>query len=199
MANQPAKRALFILLLLVGAGVIGLGAFWLTNRFVTQEAANISSFTECEAAGYPVMESHPRRCNTPGGKTFVEDIEGEEDNGIEMAEYASTKGETIRLFSPQSGDVITSPLSISGEVRGNWSFEADFPIEIWDWQGNVVASGIGTLTDDWMTDEYVLFESTIEFDDADLDGQGMLVLHKDNPSDLEEHDDRLEIPILFNN
>ncbi len=33
----------------------------------------ITSFEECEAAGYPVMESYPRRCNA-GGQTFTEII-----------------------------------------------------------------------------------------------------------------------------
>jgi hypothetical protein len=35
--------------------------------------ANITSFAECVAAGNPVMESYPRRCNAQG-QTFVEDF-----------------------------------------------------------------------------------------------------------------------------
>lgn len=35
---------------------------------------NITSFEECVAAGYPVMESYPRQCRVPGLPTFVEDI-----------------------------------------------------------------------------------------------------------------------------
>ena len=34
----------------------------------------ISSFDECVAAGYPVMESYPRQCKTSDGTTFVEEI-----------------------------------------------------------------------------------------------------------------------------
>lgn len=34
----------------------------------------IMSFEECVAAGYPVMESYPRRCATVDGKHFVEDV-----------------------------------------------------------------------------------------------------------------------------
>jgi hypothetical protein len=30
------------------------------------------NFEECERAGYPVMESYPRRCAVPGGPTFTE-------------------------------------------------------------------------------------------------------------------------------
>ena len=32
----------------------------------------VNSFDECVAAGYPVMESYPRQCATPGGRNFVE-------------------------------------------------------------------------------------------------------------------------------
>lgn len=35
---------------------------------------SINSFDECAQAGNPIMESYPRRCRTPEGKTFVEEI-----------------------------------------------------------------------------------------------------------------------------
>ncbi len=35
---------------------------------------SISSFEDCVQAGYPVMESYPRQCKTPEGRTFVEVI-----------------------------------------------------------------------------------------------------------------------------
>ena len=39
---------------------------WFSSR-------GISSFEECVAAGYPVMESYPRQC-AAGGRTFVEQL-----------------------------------------------------------------------------------------------------------------------------
>lgn len=47
----------------------------------------ITTFEECAAAGYPVMESYPRQCRTPGpsGQTFTEIIDdggGEEPGSI---------------------------------------------------------------------------------------------------------------------
>ena len=36
--------------------------------------AQVTSFAECVAAGYPVMESYPRQCRVPGGPTFVEQL-----------------------------------------------------------------------------------------------------------------------------
>lgn len=35
---------------------------------------NIGTFEECINAGYPIMESYPRRCSVPGGPTFTEEI-----------------------------------------------------------------------------------------------------------------------------
>ncbi len=34
----------------------------------------INSFEECAAAGYPVIESYPERCNTPDGRSFTRQI-----------------------------------------------------------------------------------------------------------------------------
>lgn len=34
----------------------------------------ITTFTECAAAGHPVMESYPRQCLTPDGRTLVEEV-----------------------------------------------------------------------------------------------------------------------------
>lgn len=36
---------------------------------------DINSFEDCAAAGYPVMESYPRQCRTPDGKTHTEIID----------------------------------------------------------------------------------------------------------------------------
>jgi len=36
--------------------------------------AVVSSFEDCAAAGYPVMESYPRQCRTPDGRLFVEAV-----------------------------------------------------------------------------------------------------------------------------
>jgi hypothetical protein len=43
-----------------------------TPRAVTH---TIDSFEECARAGYPILESYPRQCRTPDGKSFAERIE----------------------------------------------------------------------------------------------------------------------------
>ena len=34
---------------------------------------DINDFEECVDAGYPIMESNPRQCETPDGKNFIEE------------------------------------------------------------------------------------------------------------------------------
>lgn len=34
----------------------------------------IKDFNGCVAAGYPAMESYPRKCAVPGGETFTEEL-----------------------------------------------------------------------------------------------------------------------------
>ena len=50
-------------------------------------------------------------------------------------------------------------------------------------------------------EEYVPFEGIIEFETpeaiSDIANRGALIVRKDNPSGLPEHDDALEIPILY--
>lgn len=57
---------------------------------------DITSFDECVAAGYPVMESYPRQCRTPDGPTFTEIIDGPIDgaegaDSIEWVENSITQ------------------------------------------------------------------------------------------------------------
>lgn len=68
----------------IAVAILAVAAFAATAIIVYQEnqklppanvntSATISSFEACAAAGYPVMESHPRRC-VANGQTFVEDV-----------------------------------------------------------------------------------------------------------------------------
>ena len=169
----------------------GLGT-WLLMR---DSNSTIDSFTACVDAGNPVAESFPRQC-TADGKTFVEDID---QTTTDYTEYTTDKGETVRLVAPLAGDEVSSPLSITGAVRGSWSFEASFPIVIHDSAGNEVATGHGELQGDWMTEDFVPFEASLDFiiDKNVYSNKGTIILHKDNPSGLPENDDILEIPVEF--
>lgn len=61
-----------------------IGVVIWSNVFRQDEGsiAKVTSFEECVQAGHPVMESYPRQCKTPDGKTFVEQINSEQESGI---------------------------------------------------------------------------------------------------------------------
>lgn len=92
---------------------------------------------------------------------------------------------------------IDSPLLITGEARGTWFFEATAPVVIVNWDGLIIGEGYIQTTDNWMTEEFVPFEGTIEFDRPDYGDTGAVILHNANPSDLPEYDRAVEIPIRF--
>lgn len=103
----------------------------------------------------------------------------------------------IKLYNPSRLDSIVSPFEIEGEARGNWFFEASFPVILVNWDGLIIAQGIAQAEGDWMTEEFVPFKARLEFDKPEYKNNGALILKKDNPSGLPEYDDALEVPIFF--
>lgn len=45
-----------------------------------RQTAEINSFDDCANAGYPILESYPRQCKTPDGRTFTEKLTPEEES-----------------------------------------------------------------------------------------------------------------------
>ena len=145
----------------------------------------INDFNDCIKAGNPAMESYPRQCLV-NEEVFTENI------GNELE-----KNDLIRINTPRPNQKITNPLVIEGEAKGNWFFEGDFPVVLTDWDGLIIAEGFASANGVWMTDEFVKFEAELEFEKPEYKNNGTLILRKDNPSGLLEHDDALEIPIYF--
>jgi hypothetical protein len=140
----------------------------------------ITNFTECAAAGNPVMESYPRRCNA-NGQTFTEEV-GSNPN--------------INLISPWPNEVITSPLAIKGEAKGSWYFEAVFPVKLEDESGKILTQTQAQASGEWMTENMVPFTANLIFNPGSTT-KGFLVLAKDNPSGLPANDDSIRIPVIF--
>ncbi len=102
----------------------------------------------------------------------------------------------VKNLSVKKGQEITSPLIIEGEAKGTWFFEANFPIKIIDEQGNVLGTSYVQAQSDWMTEDYVPFKGQITYA-SKTGGNGFLVLSKDNPSGLPEHDKEIKIPVVL--
>jgi hypothetical protein len=103
----------------------------------------------------------------------------------------------IVVASPTNGQAVTSPLTVAGEARGTWFFEANFGVRLEDATGRVVGEGVATAEGDWMTTEFVPFSATIEFAAPYEPGPGILVLQRANPADLPENDQALEVPVVL--
>jgi hypothetical protein len=101
----------------------------------------------------------------------------------------------VVIGSPQPNELVTSPLTVTGEARGTWYFEASFPVKLLDEQGNVIVEHYAQAQSDWMTENFVPFESVLTF--TTQARAGTLVLMKDNPSGLPENDASVQVPVRF--
>ena len=145
----------------------------------------INNFKECVSAGYPVLESYPRQCKTPDGKSFTEDI------GNELE-----KSDLIKIDNPRPNQIIESPLFVKGEARGNWYFEASFPAKLFDDNGFLLGITPAQALGNWMTEDFVPFNVILPFA-VPSTSKGRLILEKDNPSGLPEYANELRIPVYF--
>src|SRR5690606_37433420 len=59
----------------------------------------------------------------------------------------------LKLDTPIAGEVISSPLVVTGAAKGFWFFEASFPVILTNWDGLIIAEGVATAQGDWMTEE----------------------------------------------
>ena len=124
---------------------------------------------------------------------------------LDVQKEIDKKANIIKVVSPAAMSVVTSPLSLKGQARGNWYFEASAPVSLVNWDGLIIANGFITADGEWMTSEFVPFTGSLPFispykeGDPDFMKRGTLIFKKDNPSGLPENDDALEIPVLFAN
>jgi hypothetical protein len=109
------------------------------------------------------------------------------------------KNDLIEVDTPAPASYVSSPLTISGKARGNWFFEAVFPVTLTDWDGLIIGQGQAQAQGEWMTENFVPFTATITFKEpvSQVSNRGALTLKKDNPSGLPQNDNSLEIPVFF--
>ena len=103
----------------------------------------------------------------------------------------------ISVSSPAAHAHTTSPLTVAGEARGNWYFEASFPVELLNASGTVIAQAPAQAQGDWMTSNFVPFALSLPFPAQAAGSSGTLVLKKDNESGDPAKDQSVSIPITF--
>ncbi len=101
----------------------------------------------------------------------------------------------IIVETPKTGQVITSPIKISGSVSGTWFFEGEILGKIIDTDGTILGQGPLVGTDDWMTIKNVGFEGVIPFVASDSKN-GFVIIEARDPSG-EGNPSSFKIPVLF--
>lgn len=133
----------------------------------------------------------------PDGVLYISD---DKAGVIYRVSYKSGEGKVetpeVKLTSPELNALVRSPLAVTGQARGFWFFEASFPVELEDGNGKQIAIAPATAQGEWMTAEFVSFKAVLEFSEPSTD-TGTLILRKDNPSGLPEHDAQLRVPVRF--
>ena len=122
----------------------------------------------------------------------------------DVQDHIDSKSEFVTLAKPVPNATVTSPLAVSGEARGTWFFEGDFPLVLTDWDGRIIGESFASADGSWMTESFVPFAGSLEFENPcdpamPVSCQGSPILQKANPSGLPENDNALEIPVRFAN
>lgn len=190
---KPLPLIITVLALVV-VGLIAWFVLTRDNEPTDQPSVSVLSFADCEAAGYPIMESYPRQCMTPDGRAFAEELTPAQTAA--QITYKNASANNIVIESPEPGGVTGKQFSVLGEARGGWYFEASFPVQVLDANGNVIANSYGQAQGEWMTENFVPFKAEITVPNSYI-GLATLVLHKDNPSGLPEHDASVSFPITI--
>ena len=102
----------------------------------------------------------------------------------------------IEIDAPTSNELIKSPVKAHGKARGNWFFEASFPVKIYDANNKELGVGIAQAKGEWMTENFVPFEVSITFEKPSTN-TGTIVFEKDNPSGLPEHSAEFRVLVRF--
>jgi hypothetical protein len=110
-------------------------------------------------------------------------------------------GDLIVVTSPLPNAIISSTtITITGKARGNWFFEASFPIEVFgDPAEGLLGNGIAQAQSDWMTTDFVPFTATVKLHPTiQTPGETLhIILMNDNPSGDPAKQKRLDLPVQF--
>ncbi len=101
----------------------------------------------------------------------------------------------VAVDSIVSGATVPQTFTLTGSAPGPWYFEASFPVEVRSATGTLLTTVVATAQEEWMTVDNVPFAATVVV--QNYTGPATLVLVRDNPSGLPEHDASVSIPIII--
>lgn len=110
--------------------------------------------------------------------------------------YQNATSSLITVELPFPGAVVGKEFSVVGKARGTWFFEASFPVQVIDKDGNILVAIPAQAQSDWMTTDFVPFKADIKIPTSYI-GPATLVLKKDNPSGLPANEASISFPITI--
>lgn len=127
--------------------------------------------------------------NNPGVSTTNESVNPQ----------ATSDPEGIVILNLIAGQVVTSPLSVTGLVPAGWMFEGRLPVLLLDDSENIITKvqGVELKPGSWQSGEPVAFKATVSFSTDRT--EGYIVVKKDNPSGLPENDEEFRLQVSFKN
>lgn len=102
---------------------------------------------------------------------------------------------TIIINSPKEGEEVHSPVHISGQARGFWFFEGEFPLTLKDQEGRIVARAPAQAKGEWMTSEFVAFTADLDFSPPRTPTGTLIFEHPDQKTGEIKH--RFDLPVRF--
>jgi hypothetical protein len=109
----------------------------------------------------------------------------------------STTEMPIVVNNIKDNQIVSNPIIIKGKARGNWFFEASFPVQLVDTDGNIMATAVAQAESDWMTTDFVNFTATLNYVKSTSTDRALIVLSNDNPSGNPELDRSILIPVIL--
>jgi hypothetical protein len=179
--NQKGLANLWLslaIIILIAAGAAGIYV-WQHDKVkkLNQQVSSLN--TKLQAQNSPNSQPQQSASNIPSSSSDT---------------YTSRKGIKVIIYSPSKNSKVTSPLAVLGKVPGSWSFEANFPVQLKDSNGGIVAQGTAQVLGDWMMSDLVPFSVKLTYA-LFTSSAGTLILQKDNPSGLAQNDDSVSIPV----
>lgn len=110
--------------------------------------------------------------------------------------FGPVENPDVVITEPFFGTAVSAGnLLVQGAARGNWYFEASFPVSITRLDGSSVADSHAEALTDWMTEALVPFEAQLTIPPG-TSGVHILLMRNDNPSGDPERDKSVAIPIV---
>ena len=68
--------------------------------YAQQKIKEINNFSQCQAAGYPIMEIYPEQCATPDGRSFTREVPPAEEVMCTMEAKQCSDGSYVSRVAP---------------------------------------------------------------------------------------------------